>query len=74
MAAMAADAAGMMRRLAMIVEARAAQRRRDVAAAAEQAGVEDVEIAGETVRLNGRGLTQRWMSDLSLREVGRGRG
>jgi hypothetical protein len=71
-AAVAADPAGV--KLARMVEARAEQRRRDVAEAMLAAGVEDAQVEGEAVRLSGRGLLRRWMSDLMLREAGRGRG
>lgn len=64
----------MMRRLVRLAEARAARWRGEVARAAEAAGVEEVEIAGEAVRLSGRGLMRRWMSELAMREAGRGRG
>ena len=60
--------------LVRLVEARAEQRRRDVAEAMLAAGVEDAQVEGEAVRLSGRGLLRRWMSDLMLREAGRVRG
>lgn len=75
MAAVAADAAGVkLAVLVRLVEARAEQRRRDVAEAMLAAGVEDAQVEGEAVRLSGRGLLRRWMSDLMLREAGRVRG
>lgn len=40
--------------------------------AAVAAGVEDAQVDGEIVRLTGPGLMRRWMSDLGLREAGRG--
>jgi len=74
-AAVAADAAGVkLAVLVRLVEARAEQRRRDVAEAMLAAGVEDAQVEGEAVRLSGRGLLRRWMSDLMLREAGRVRG
>jgi hypothetical protein len=60
--------------LVRLVEARAEQRRRDVAEAMLAAGVEDAQVEGEAVWLSGRGLLRRWMSDLMLREAGRVRG
>ena len=63
-----------VRRVAALVEARAARRRFAVAEAMLAAGVEDARVEGETVRLSGPGLMRRWMGDLSLREAGRGRG
>ena len=73
MAAVAADAAGMkVAALARLVEARAARRRGQVAEAMLAAGVEDARVEGEAVLLSGRGLLRRWLSDLALREAGRG--
>ena len=75
MAAVAADAAGVkLAVLVRLVEARVEQRRRDGAEAMLAAGVEDAQVEGEAVRLSGRGLLRRWMSDLMLREAGRVRG
>lgn len=54
-------------------EARAEQRRQTIAAALAAAGVDDVRVEGDAVRLSGRGLMARWMSDLTLREAGRSR-
>ena len=54
------------------VEARAARRRGQVAEAMLAAGVEDARVEGEAVLLSGRGLLRRWLSDLALREAGRG--
>lgn len=72
MAAMAADAAGVkLAALVRLVEARAEQRRQAVADAMLAAGV-DAQVEGEVVRLSGRGLLRRWMSDIGLREAGRG--
>lgn len=70
MAAVAADAAGMMERLRALVEARVDERRRAIVEAAAAAGVEEARVEGETVRLSGRGLMRRWMGDLTLREAG----
>ena len=58
--------------LARQVEARAARRRGQVAEAMLAAGVEDARVEGEAVLLSGRGLLRRWLSDLALREAGRG--
>ncbi len=58
---------------AAIARARGARRRQAVAEAMLDAGVEAVRVDGEAVRLSGRGLMRRWMSDLSMREAGRGR-
>ena len=73
---MAADAAGvsgaMLRRLVRLTQEGAARRRDAVARAAIAAGVEDAQVDGEIVRLTGPGLMRRWMSDLGLREAGRG--
>ncbi|WP_243855731.1 hypothetical protein [Sphingobium vermicomposti] len=66
--------AAMLGRMIRMVEARAERRRRAVASAAISAGVEDAWVEGESVRLTGRGLVRRWMSDLGLREAGRGSG
>lgn len=69
---MAADAAGVkLAALVRLVEARAEQRRQAVADAMLAAGV-DAQVEGEVVRLSGRGLLRRWMSDIGLREAGRG--
>ncbi|WP_022682165.1 hypothetical protein [Sphingobium bisphenolivorans] len=57
-----------------LMESGAEKRRREIAAAVRAAGVEDVGIEGELVRLRGPGLRRRWLSDLALREAGRGRG
>ena len=62
-----------VRRVAALMEARAARRREAVAEAMSAFGV-DARVEGETVRLSGPGLMRRWMGDLSLREAGRGRG
>ncbi len=58
--------------LARLVEARAARRRREVADAMLAAGVEEARVDGDAVLLSGRGLLRRWLSDLALREAGRG--
>ena len=57
---------------ARLVEARAAWRRGQVAEAMLAAGVEEARVEGDAVRLSGRGLLRRWLSDLALREAGRG--
>ena len=73
MAAVAADAAGMkVAALARLVAARAARRRWEVAEAMLAAGVEEARVEGDAVLLSGRGLLRRWLSDLALREAGRG--
>jgi hypothetical protein len=59
--------------LAALVEARVERRRRAIAEAARTAGVQDATVEGEGVRLSGVGLMRRWMTDLLLREAGRGR-
>lgn len=59
-------------RLARLMEQRAERRRRAVAEAMLAAGVEEARIEGEAVRLSGRGLLRRWLSDLELRERARG--
>lgn len=70
---MATDAAGVKVALLVgLVEARAERRRRAVAEGMLAVGVEDARIEGDAVRLSGRGLLRRWMSDLWLREAGRG--
>lgn len=76
MAAVASDAAGMsgrlLARLKSLAEGRAQQRREAIAEATTGLGV-DAFVEGEAVRLSGRGLLRRWLSDLALREAGRGR-
>ena len=62
----------LLRRMAMLAEARAERRRRQIVAAMLDAGVEDAGIEGEAVRLTGRGLRRRWLGELTLREAGRG--
>ncbi|WP_340265319.1 hypothetical protein [Sphingobium mellinum] len=59
-------------RLARLAEQRAERRRRAVVEAMLAAGVEEARIEGEAVRLSGRGLLRRWLSDLDLRERARG--
>ncbi len=66
--------AAMLGRMIRMVEERAERRRRAVASAATYAGVEEAQVEGEAVRLTSPGLMRRWMSDLGLREAGRGRG
>ena len=61
-----------MRGLARRVEAQVERRRRAVAEAMLAAGVEEARVEGEAVRLSGRGLLRRWLSDLDLREKARG--
>ena len=63
----------MVQRVAALAQARAARRRQAVAEAMLAAGVEQAQVEGERVRITGRGLMRRWMSDLALREAGRGR-
>ena len=58
--------------LTRLAEARAERRRRAVAEAMLAAGAGEARIEGEAVRLSGHGLLRRWMSDLGLREAGRG--
>ena len=58
--------------LARLVEARAARRRREIAEVMLAAGVEEARVEGDAVLLSGRGLLRRWLSDLALREAGRG--
>ena len=58
--------------LARRVEERVALRRREVAEAMLAAGVEEARVEGDAVLLSGRGLLRRWLSDLALREAGRG--
>ena len=58
--------------LARLVEARAARRRREIVEVMLAAGVEEARVEGDRVRLSGRGLLRRWLSDLALREAGRG--
>ena len=58
--------------LARLVEARAARRRREIAEVMLAAGVEEARVEGDRVRLSGRGMLRRWLSDLALREAGRG--
>lgn len=70
MAAMATDAAGMKVRLKALVEARLEARRQGIAAALAASAIE-ARVEGEAVRLSGRGLKDRWMGDLALREAGR---
>lgn len=60
-----------VRRIAALAEARAAERRRAVAAAAQAAGVDEARVEGDAVRLTGPGLKRRWMADLMLRQAGR---
>lgn len=72
MAALAADAVGMIERLRALVMERVEARRRGIVAAAGALGVE-ARVEGEVVRLSGPGLKRRWMGDLALREAGRGR-
>lgn len=62
----------MAAKLARLAEQRAEGRRRAVAEAMLAAGVEEARIEGEAVRLSGRGLLRRWLSDLDLRERARG--
>ncbi|UZW53895.1 hypothetical protein NUH86_10080 [Sphingobium sp. JS3065] len=64
----------MMARLMALVEERVEARRRGIAAAALEAGVEEALVEGEVVRLSGAGLKRRWMGDLALREAGRNNG
>ena len=58
--------------LARLVEARAARRRREIAEVMLAAGVEEARVEEDRVRLSGRGMLRRWLSDLALREAGRG--
>ncbi|WP_375197361.1 hypothetical protein [Sphingobium sp.] len=73
MATLSADAAGVKAALEALFEARVERRRRAIAEAARAAGVQDATVEGEGVRLSGVGLMRRWMTDLRLREAGRGR-
>lgn len=66
--------AALLRCMTMLAERRAAEMRDAIARALGDAGVASVQVAGESVRASGRGLTARWMDDPALREAGRGRG
>ncbi len=63
--------AAMIARARDRVEALAERRRARIADAARGVGV-DAEVEGEAVRLSGRGLMRRWMTDARLRDLGRG--
>lgn len=62
--------AAMIARARERVEALAERRRAGIANAARDAGI-DAEVDGEAVRLSGRGLMERWMTDARLRDLGR---
>ncbi|MGD9810044.1 MAG: hypothetical protein AB7U35_01750 [Sphingobium sp.] len=57
------------RRGALIADARAERRRRDIAEAARLLPGIDAHVEGEDVVLEGRDLLERWLRDASLREI-----
>ena len=65
-----ADLRGVLARGERIATRAAEERRHAIARAAEQVPGVNAAVDGEAVVLSGRGLAQRWLGDMALREIG----